>query len=372
MLNLFKLTYSEMVAVMKKRYGRGAYHAAAVIREVHREGNLDLSKAAAFNHSPGLLERLKADMKIEMPSVVKVQHDGKLLKFVSRLSDGLDVEAVVVPMANHKTLCISSQIGCRMGCVFCETGQMGLLRNLGVEEIVGQVFAARFFLHEDIQNVVFMGMGEPFDNFENVVQSIRVLSDQRGFNIARRHITVSTAGLDEGIRRLASLGWQDIKLAVSLNAPNDDIRSKIMPLNRRVPLGKLKAALLEYPLGKNGTFFIEYVLIKGVNNERRHAKELARFLKPLEAKLNLIPYNPRTDTPFEPPAAEDVQNFLDWMIEEKVFVRKRTTRGLTVQGACGQLASLKRPPSVSPVNGSGFLPDENAFNRIKEISHVLP
>ena len=226
-----------------------------------------------------------------------------------------------------------------MGCLFCETGSNGFYRNLDTEEIVGQVYAARFHFGYDIRNVVLMGMGEPLNNFDNVVQAIRVLSDQRGLNIHRRHITVSTVGIINGIRKLAGLNWRDLNLAVSLNAPNDTIRSRIMPINRTAPMEKLRQALMDYPLKRKSAIFIEYVLINGLNDTRESARQLAEYLKPLKTKVNLIPVNPNTyaDTRFETPSQEDMNRFYGWLTENGLFVRKRTARGLGLMAACGQL-----------------------------------
>ena len=267
-----------------------------------------------------------------------VEEDG-LIKFVTRLNDGLCIESVIIPMSSYSTVCISSQAGCKMGCLFCETGSNGFYRNLDTEEIVGQVYAARFHFGYDIRNVVLMGMGEPLNNFDNVVQAIRVLSDQRGLNIHRRHITVSTVGIINGIRKLAGLNWRDLNLAVSLNAPNDTIRSRIMPINRTAPMEKLRQALMDYPLKRKSAIFIEYVLINGLNDTRESARQLAEYLKPLKTKVNLIPVNPNTyaDTRFETPSQEDMNRFYGWLTENGLFVRKRTARGLGLMAACGQL-----------------------------------
>ncbi len=223
-----------------------------------------------------------------------VEQDG-VTKIVFSLADGLRVESVWIPMPRRSTLCMSSQAGCRMGCAFCRTGSLGLLRNLAAEEIVGQVYAVRHGLGRAIDNIVFMGMGEPLDNFDNVVQAIRVLSDQRGLDIAHSHMTISTAGLTDGIRRLGELGWPGLNLAVSLNAADDELRSQLMPINAVHPLALLKQALQAYPLRKKGVFFIEYVLLKGVNDSRGQAARLARFLEGLPVRVNVIGYNPGSD-----------------------------------------------------------------------------
>jgi 23S rRNA (adenine2503-C2)-methyltransferase len=269
--------------------------------------------------------------------VVKRIDEEGVVKFVTRLADGLDIESVIIPMHRRHTLCVSSQVGCRMGCRFCCTGKMGLIRNLAAGEIVAQVFNARHGLGVDVRNVVFMGMGEPLDNLDNVVQAIRVLADQRGMDIARRHMTVSTAGLIDGINRLARLDDGPVNLAVSLNAPDDDIRSRIMPVNRSNPMAALQASLLDYPLGKKAAFFMEYVLIAGINNRPEHVRALARYLAPLRVKLNLIAYNPTPGSGLQAPSPEAVERFRSWLVAEKVFVRQRGEKGGAIMAACGQL-----------------------------------
>jgi 23S rRNA (adenine2503-C2)-methyltransferase len=228
-----------------------------------------------------------------------------------------------------------------MGCRFCQTGRLRLIRNLTAAEIVGQVFNARHRLGYQIRNVVFMGMGEPLDNLRNVIQAIRILSDQKGFNIAKRYITLSTIGKVDGIRRLAELKWPTLKLAISLNAPNDEVRSKIMPMTCMWPMKRLKMALMDYPLKKSGVFMMEYVLIKHVNDSRDQVRELAAFIKPLKARINVIPYNSRSDSPFESPSNDEVERFCGWLADEKMFVRKRTVKGQHIRAACGQLGNSR-------------------------------
>jgi len=228
-----------------------------------------------------------------------------------------------------------------MGCTFCETARLGLQRNLNVEEIVGQVYQARAIWGIDIGTVVFMGMGEPLDNLDNVAQAIRVISDQRGINIARRHITLSTSCLPSGLEKLAELNWPDLRLAVSLNAPNDRIRSRIMPCNRAFPMGMIRDALLAYPLKKRSCFFIEYVLIEGVNDDPVHARELAAYLDPLKVKVNVIRYNPVSGSTYARPSEERIRRFVNELTAQGVFVRRRRSKGLDVAAGCGQLGNRR-------------------------------
>jgi len=323
-LTILNYTHDQFVAAFRQETGRGAQPGTDIYRRVMKLGE---SEQGGW----------KVDLGLSAERVVNQIEDGGVIKFVTRLVDGLDVESVVLPMHRRNTVCISSQVGCRMGCHFCRTGRMGLIRNLTAAEIVGQVFNARHRLGMDVRNVVFMGMGEPLDNLDNLIQAIRVLEDQRGMDIARRYITVSTAGLIDGIDRLAGLADRPVNLAVSLNAPSDEIRSRIMPINRSNPMEALKASLLQYPLKKKAAFFMEYVLIAGVNDQQEHAGTLARYLVPLNVKLNLIACNPAPESDLRAPTTEGYERFHRWLVNENIFVRRRGEKGGRIMAACGQL-----------------------------------
>jgi len=333
----FELTFSELTLELKNRYGKGAYYATTIFREIYVNGNPDVGKPLEFWRSKTFCRQLLRDLEINLNPVTEIKKENGLTKFVTNLRDGLKIESVIVPMATHYTLCVSTQVGCKMGCRFCETARHGFFRNLSVEEIVGQLYTAKFGFGARVRNVVFMGMGEPLDNYDNVVQAIRVMGDQRGMDIPRRYVSVSTSGRIDGIRKLAALNWPQLNLAVSLNAPNDQIRSKIMPINNIYPMVKLREALRDFPMKKNGAIYIEYVLIKNLNDRREHVAQLADYLKPLKVKVNVIPYNPHTDSSFETPEEKDVSRFIDWLVEEKIFVRKRSTKGQDILAGCGQL-----------------------------------
>jgi 23S rRNA (adenine2503-C2)-methyltransferase len=341
-MKVLELTYTELAKELKHRYGKGAYHAAAIYREVFKGGNRSPFKAAEFAKSGELAQKIEADMRIHLPEVAARETAGNLTKIIFRLRDDLEVESVIVPMAKHATICISCQVGCRMGCRFCETAQLGFKRNLTVDEIVAQVWTARAIMAIPIRNVVFMGMGEPLDNFDNVIQAIRVLSDQRGLDIAKRHITLSTAGVVDGLERLAALNWPTLKLAVSLNAVNDDTRSRIMPINQRYPLALLRQTLRNFPLAKKGALLIEYILIPGINDGGQDARDLAQYIKPLKAKVNLIPHNPRRKSPYPAPRATQITRFQNLLFKEDIFVRLRAAKGREIMAACGQLGNYGR------------------------------
>lgn len=331
------MTYDQWAVRFRARYNKGEVYAKALYRSFFRDSDPDPVRLAAFEQAPRLAHRVRGDLNTPLPRVEKTIEAENVFKSVLRLSDGLCVEMVVIPMANHTTICVSCQVGCAMACRICRTGRMGLRRNLQPAEMVAQVYLARHLMGFDVRNVVFMGMGEPLDNFDAVTQAIAVLSDQRGLDIAKKHITVSTCGHVDGIRWLAGLNWPDLKLAVSLNAPNDNLRDTLMPINRRYPLKMLRSALADFPLARTNALFIEYVLIKGVNDHDAHADQLAVFLRGLPVKLNLIPCNPFRGAPFEAPGAEEVSRFHQKLIDRKMFVRLRSSKGADILAACGQL-----------------------------------
>ena len=335
-------THDQFADAFRRRYGKGTHISTPVYRQVMKTGKTAFHELAAFSGLSGLAVKVETDLELSPGRLVKQVSDGDVVKFVTRLADDLDIESVIIPMHRRHTLCVSSQVGCRMGCRFCRTGKMGLLRNLTAAEIVSQVFSARHQLGVDIRNVVFMGMGEPLDNLDNVIQAIRVLTDQRGLDVARRHITVSTVGLTDGIDRLARLEGAPVNLAVSLNAPTDDIRSRLMPINRSISMAALQSSLLGYPLARKSALFMEYVLIQGINDRQEHARALARYLAPMTVKLNLIPCNPAPGSALQPPSAEAYERFHALLVAEKVFVRRRGEKGGRIMAACGQLGGKNK------------------------------
>ncbi len=341
-MHLLGLTYPQLVSLFREKYGRGEFHAAALYRGYFESACFEPTESKAFSSSHRLRRQLQSDLELSRPAVVAQTSEDGVTKLVFQLLDGHRIETVVIPMANHATVCISCQVGCRMGCRFCRTGQMGWVRNLSTEEIVSQVYAVKVAMGIDVRNVVFMGMGEPLDNFSSVIQAVRVMEDQRGLNIAKRRITVSTVGLPRDIDRLAQMNWPQLKLAVSINASNDTLRSELMPINRHYPLDRLKSALESYPLARGNAIFLEYVQIKGVNDKPEHARQLRDFIGDLPVKLNLIPYNPRHRSPFDAPTAEDMDRFHRALIDQNIFVRLRRSKGAGIMAACGQLGNSSK------------------------------
>ena len=279
------------------------------------------------------------------PTLRAVQHietEADTVKFTLEHANNQCGETVIIPYhragrPTRTTLCVSSQLGCAMGCTFCQTAQLGLLKNLTARDIVEQWFVARHQFNRPIDNIVFMGMGEPMDNLDAVLHAIEILSDHNGAAIAASRITVSTVGRCAGIKRLAAFadqhGFRGLRLAVSINAPSDAVRSSIMPINRAEPMSKLRNAMLQW----RDRVLIEYVLIPTVNMQPEHADQLAQYLEPLHCTVNLIPYNPRQDSPWPAPQDADIEAFSNRLTAHGLFVTRRRTTGRDVAAACGQL-----------------------------------
>jgi len=259
-------------------------------------------------------------------------------KYLFALRDRHLIESVLIPEKDHETLCISSQVGCGQGCRFCLTAKSGLIRNLTPGEIISQV---RDISHlsvgvRNITNIVLMGMGEPLANYQNVVNALKVITDSDvGMKFSSRRITLSTAGL---VPKMSHLGKDSqVNLAISLNAPDNDTRSRLMPINRKYPIEKLIAACTDYPLKNRKKITFEYILIKGVNDTPEQARQLAKLLRPVKAKINLIPYNTYEGSPYERPDEEAIFRFQDILIANHYTVMIRRSKGQDISAACGQL-----------------------------------
>lgn len=337
MIDILEFTLERLIQTFDKEYGKGRFHAHALFRDIFKQGNTAFLFSPEFLDSPRFARALEGKISVNPGEVVKTFEEGELTKFITRLGDGLEIESVIIPMTRHNTLCVSSQVGCKMGCKFCETGRMGFKRDLSISEITGQVYNARHTLKKDIKNIVFMGMGEPLDNFDNLMGAIQIMNEQQGFDIALRHMTVSTVGLVPGIERLGKLTMPGLRLAISINAPNDAIRSQLMPLNKTFPLARLKKSLTDFPLAKRGIFLFEYILIKGLNDSPVHAELLADFIHPLPVRLNLIAYNPIKGLDYASPSDGQMHEFADLLSARGIMVIKRWSRGRSVAAGCGQL-----------------------------------
>ncbi|HEY3255558.1 MAG TPA: 23S rRNA (adenine(2503)-C(2))-methyltransferase RlmN, partial [Polyangiaceae bacterium] len=340
------------------------FRAKQLFRWLHQRAEFDPDKMSDL--SLPFRARL-VEAGVGEPFQVESVHESKdgTRKLVLIAKDGARVESVIIPMTDlsdadagaapsddeHEegeplaskarvTLCISTQYGCAMGCVFCASGQAGLVRGLRASEIVSQVYLAKRYLRADEQlsNLVYMGMGEPLHHYEQTVRSVRLLTHPDGLGMSPRRITISTVGLIPGIERLGQDFAGKIGLAVSVHAPNDATRDKIIPMNKRYPLSELMRALRAYPLPKRRRITIEYTLIDGVNDAPSHARELGTLLRGIPCKINLIPMNPITASELQAPKSEAVRAFQEILASAGYSCFVRTRRGDEVAAACGQLA----------------------------------
>ena len=354
-VDLAGLPFADFLAWARGLVGHGDRFHRALYRQVLTTGTFAPRSLAAWREAeaqrPGVIAILEAAAApVQRPTVVRTRagHDpqhGETIKLVIRLHDGLEAEAVLIPMraavgqASHHTLCVSSQVGCKMGCAFCHTANMGLVRQLAPHEIVGQYLAT--VAHTGIvpRNVVFMGMGEPLDNLDAVAQAVAVFTARPGLGLADRHVTISTVGRVDGLARLPALGLSRVNLAVSLTAADDELRSRLMPINRTADLATLKRALLAYPLPADRRLLIGYVLLAGVNDRVVDAERLIAWLAGLRSMVNLIPFNDYAGSAFRRPDDDAILAFRAHLTAAGVHVRLRLTKGDDCMAACGQLGN---------------------------------
>jgi 23S rRNA (adenine2503-C2)-methyltransferase len=298
-----------------------------------------------------LRRKLEGTAQVSIPRVLKqrVSADGTR-KYLLELRDKKRIETVLIPQGQGKdsryTICVSTQVGCPIGCSFCATGQSGFQRNLDYYEIVGQVLGSKRELKRKlktneeniISNVVYMGMGEPFLNYEEMVKSIRMLNHPKALNIGQRHITISTCGEVQGIKRIAHEGMQ-VTLAVSLHASYDELRNHLVPLNRKYPLSALKEAIEYYISVTNRRVTFEYVMLDEVNISRQDAEKTIELIKPWLANVNLIPYNDVVSLGYKKPSPFKIQQFYHWLRDGGINVTVREEKGSDIMAACGQLRS---------------------------------
>lgn len=297
----------------------------------------------ASNLPKDLVARLNTECPLHIEAQIFYSKDQKTTKALLTLEDGAQIETVLLKHRDGRhTVCVSTEVGCPMACTFCATGKMGLKRNLTYSEIIDQVLLFARILHqtgERVSNVVFMGMGEPFLNYDHVMKSIKYLNDKEAFNIGARHISISTCGILTGIDKLAHEKMQ-INLAISLHAPTDELRTQLMPINRRFPLEQLFKTIDKYIHKTGRKVMFEYLMIKGVNDRPEHARELAKIMKKPLYMVNLISYNP-TDV-YKASEAKTIQNFKNILDKAGIEVVQRYSFGQDIKAACGQLAIDKK------------------------------
>jgi len=353
LIDFFGLTRDELERILIEQFQAPAYRAGQIFQWVYKQGVYDFSQMT--NISAALRNSLAALIKFPAPLTVQrqISKDGTR-KYLFELDKGNAIEAVMIKQPARMTLCLSSQVGCGMGCTFCRTATMGFQRHLSAGEIMRQVRGviddAKQF-GDKFSNVVFMGMGEPLHNLKGVVSAVKILTDPMGLGIGPRKITVSTSGLVPAIEKFGQANL-DVNLAVSLNATTDEVRTRIMPVNKAFPIDKLLGALRSYPLKPRKKITIEYVMLHGINDTDADLRRLPRLLEGIPSKVNLIPYNPNAGLGFLAPPKETVQKWHSTLTGKGVDAFVRWSKGQDISAACGQLA-VKRP-QVEPMDAAAI------------------
>jgi 23S rRNA (adenine2503-C2)-methyltransferase len=350
-VDLRGLTLAETEALVMA-LGHQRFRGEQLWRWVHERG------AASLDEMTNLAKQLREQLapRVRLGSLTRAEmqtsRDGtRKLRFVT--ADGASIESVLIPDGDKTTQCISSQVGCAVDCQFCATAKLGLRRNLTTAEIVDQVYQARALLAElepdrRLTNIVYMGMGEPLHNYDNVLGSLRILTHNLGIKLSQRRITVSTAGL---VPRIVKLGLEDVRpnLAVSLNAPNDAVRDQVMPINRRWNIEQLLGAIRAFPLEQRRRVTFEYVLLAGVNDSIDDARQLAKLLRGIRCKVNVIPFNPHPESDYARPSEAAIEAFQNECKRLGFLTYLRTPRGDDIDAACGQLANRVQGQALVPL-----------------------
>ena len=339
MINLYGLEMEKLKKLMVEE-GQKPFRAVQLYTWIYEK------KATSFDEMSDISlkfrEVLKEKYCLELPKIFtkQVSSDGTI-KLLLELNDGKKVECVLMRYNYGCAVCVSSQVGCNMACSFCSSGILGKQRNLEPEEMVGQILTINKLLEEEgngqhVTHIVVMGTGEPFDNYDNVMDFVRIVNNQKGLAIGARHITVSTCGLVEGIKKYAREGLQT-NLAISLHAPNNELRNQLMKVNKAYPLEVLMEAIKEYEAIANRRVTYEYLLIQDVNDNKENAEELIRLIKGTMGYVNLIPYNETNKNDYKRPSGNRIHAFLDWLIKGGVNATIRKEFGSDIDAACGQL-----------------------------------
>jgi len=336
--NLLDLSPAEMTNLCLE-LGEKPYRGKQLAAWVFRRGAYDFDQMTDISTSAR--RKLAGAIDLYHLKPLEIVEDEGTRKILWELADGLNVESVLIRERDHLTLCLSSQVGCALGCRFCRTGTLGFTRNLTQGEILGQILGAQKLVGEEGQlaNLVFMGMGEPLLNRENVMRSLAVITDPDLMAMGKKHISLSTVGIVPELPFLAR--GPKIGLTISLSAADDGLRDRLMPVNKKYPLAELKKALAAWPLSHGRRLTIAYVLLDGVNDRPEEATLLSRWLTGLKVKINLIPFNPWPGAPFRAPAAETVERFRKVLADKNHTVIVRWSKGGGVSAACGQLAGRR-------------------------------
>ena len=337
MKNIYDLTYEEMEEYFLN-IGSKKFHAMQLFTWLYEKRVESYSEVT--NIKKELLDNISMDYSIDRLKIVSIEEDDDVSKYLFELYDGEHIEAVLMRHDYGNSVCISSQVGCNMGCKFCESGRRKKVRNLETYEMVLQILMIEKLLCERVSHVVVMGIGEPFDNYDNLCRFLKIINHPKGMAIGARHITVSTCGVVPKVLEFSEFPLQ-INLAVSLHAPNNEIRDKIMPINKAYPLEKLIPALKTYLERTNRRITFEYILLKDINDSTKCAEELSKLVKGINCYINLIPYNETENIGFKRTNTIQIMRFYDILKKNNVNVTIRREFGGKISAACGQLRSKK-------------------------------
>ena len=337
MKNIYDLTYEEMEEYFLN-IGSKKFHAMQLFTWLYEKRVESYSEVT--NIKKELLDNISRDYSIDRLKIVSVEEDVDVSKYLFELYDGEHIEAVLMRHDYGNSVCISSQVGCNMGCKFCESGRRKKVRNLETYEMVLQILMIEKLLGERVSHVVVMGIGEPFDNYDNLCRFLKIINHPKGMAIGARHITVSNCGVVPKVLEFSEFPLQ-INLAVSLHAPNNEIRDKIMPINKAYPLEKLIPALKTYLERTNRRITFEYILLKDINDSTKCAEELSKLVKGINCYINLIPYNETENIGFKRTNTIQIMRFYDILKKNNVNVTIRREFGGKISAACGQLRSKK-------------------------------
>ena len=340
--NLAGMSLQKLEAFLAE-LGEKPFRARQLMKWIHQRGVIDIN--AMTDISKSLREKLKLVAELKLPTIVEeISSEDGSRKWILEVASGSRVEMVFIPEAGRGTLCISSQAGCSLDCSFCATGKQGFNSNLSAAEIIGQLYWVNQKLggfkektERPVSNVVMMGMGEPLLNFDNVIDAVNIMMEDCAYGLSKHKVTISTSGVVPAIDKLKD--YTDASLAISLHAPNDDLRSKIMPINKKYPISELIRAVKGYmaSLPDKRVPVIEYTLIAGINDHRQHARDLTDLLVQLPCKINLIPFNPFSLSDYRRPSNASISNFRKILQDAGYTVTVRTTRAYDIGAACGQL-----------------------------------
>ncbi len=333
-INMTGMTLAEMELLIES-IGQPKYRAAQLFNWIYKRGIISFHEMTNF--AKPLRQQFDEIAEIGHVSIEKqvASSDDQTQKFLFKLKDDLFIESVFMAERKRRTVCLSSQVGCALNCSFCATGKMGFQRNLSAGEIIDQLLAIQRILKVEVTNIVIMGMGEPFLNYDELIKACEIISHDKGAAIGKRKITISTSGIVPGIKRFADEG-QRYKLAISLNIADNEARSQLMPINRKYPLNELINAAKYYAALSRHRITFEYVMIAGVNDRLEDALKLAKLVKDLRCKINIIPYN-SIDEGHRPPSEENINSFIQPFLNMNVVISVRRSKGVDIGAACGQL-----------------------------------